>query len=191
MPKKKPPSVPRARTIVPTVEELRERNRIREQFTTPAAGKSGSCTVHVPPAIVGDSVPPPSPTIRIDSPPPEYVTAEESPSKTLSPVGRPQKQKTVSDILNEHDINPVEELIAMYNERNEDPDHPDYGKFIMSRAERVSIMREILKYQHPTLKAVEHKGDPESSKITVVLMMPDGSRTERDVAQRGKIIDVK
>jgi hypothetical protein len=40
------------------------------------------------------------------------------------------------------------------------------------------------------LKAVEHTGDKESNKITIVLQMPDGARESHDINARGKIMDV-
>lgn len=174
----------RPKAIIPTVEELQERNRLRAQ-KIPAAGTNQPITIEVPEPFTGEPTPGMNQVTRISDPPPQVV----SPNQTLSPVTS-EKKLSVTDILKQHDINPVEELLAMYNERVEDPDSPDYGRFVMTRAERVSLMKEILRYQHPTLKAVEHKGDPESNKITVVLMMPDGSRSESTAAQRGTLIDV-
>ena len=162
---------------VPTIEEIQEINRRRntpgyEPQPTPATPAGGSAKPV---------------TIKIDSPPVGVIPVDQTPPQTLSnEVG---KSLCVSQILDQHGINPVEELIAMYNERVEDPESPDYGKFVMSRAERVSLMKEIMKYQHPTLKAVEHKGSADDRRITVVLMMPDGSKQVNDVAQRGKVID--
>lgn len=174
----------RPKAIIPTVEELQERNRLRAQ-KTPAAGTNQPITIKVPEPFTGEPTPGMNQTVRINSPPAEIVT----PNKTLSPVVS-EKRLSVTDILKQHEINPVEELLTMYNERVEDPDSQDYGKFVMTRAERVSLMKEILRYQHPTLKAVEHKGDPESNRITVVLMMPDGSKSEPTSAQKGVTIDV-
>lgn len=174
----------RPKAIIPTIEEIQERNRLREQ-KTPAKGTNQPVTIEVPDPFVGEPTPGMNQVTRISEPPPQIVT----PSQTLSPVTS-EKRLSVADILKQHDINPVEELLTMYNERVEDPNSPDHGKFVMTRAERVSLMKEILRYQHPTLKAVEHKGDPESNKITVVLMMPDGTRSESTAAQRGKVIDV-
>jgi hypothetical protein len=161
-------------TRVPTVAEIQERMKQRADpayvpqptENTPAAGS-------IKPV-----------TIRLDDPPPDVVS-----NKTLSLSARSERSLCISQILEKHDIDPVEELITMYNERNEDPESPDYGKFVMSRSERVSLMKEILKYQHPTLKAVEHKGNADDKRVTVVLMMPDGSTHRNDVEQRGKVID--
>jgi hypothetical protein len=177
----------RPKAIIPTVEEIQERNRLRAE-KTPAKGTNQPISIPIPEPFTGeplDTTPGMNQVTRISEPPPEIVT----PNQTLSNVVA-EKRLSVTDILKQHDINPVEELLAMYNERVEDPDSQDYGRFVMTRAERVSLMKEILRYQHPTLKAVEHKGDPESNRITVVLMMPDGSRSEQTTAQRGKVIDV-
>jgi len=160
-------------TRVPTVAEIQERLKQKADpnyvpqptEVTPAAGS-------IKPV-----------TIRLDDPPPALVDP-----KTLS--ARSEKSLCVSQILEQHGIDPVEELIAMYNERVEDPNSPDYGKFVMSRSERVSLMKEILRYQHPTLKAVEHKGNADDRRVTVVLMMPDGTSHRNDVEQRGKVVDV-
>jgi hypothetical protein len=171
---KRPKTVPQR---VPTIEEIKEINRRRntpgyEPQPTPSTPAGGSSKPV---------------TIKIDSPPVGVIPVDQTPTQTLAKVEG--KSLCVSEILAQHDINPVEELLAMYNERVEDPESPDYGKFVMSRSERVSLMKEIMKYQHPTLKAVEHKGNADDRRITVVLMMPDGTSHHKDVEQRGKVID--
>lgn len=178
------------KTIVPTIEEIQERNRLRA-MKTPAKGSGEPCIVQVPEPIKGED-PIKAHAVRIETPPVGLIATDQTPNQTLAPgnmkMVAPIKD-TVAQILARHDLDPVEEMLSMYNERVEDPDSPDYGRFVMTRAERLSIMREILKYQHPTLKAVEHTGDRESNRITVVLQMPDGSRSEKEIAARGKIID--
>lgn len=183
------------RTIVPTVEELKARDAILAN-KTPAAGSSEPFYVNVPEAPTGENPPEAEPSVV--KPRASEVTVEllgsgtgiatppEPTNQTLSP--RPRK-RTVGDILEEAGIDPTEELIEMYNRRIEDPNSPDHGKFAMSQSERVSIMRELLKYQHPTLKAVEHTGNTEDNRIVVVLQMPDGSRTQQHVESRGKVTD--
>lgn len=178
------------KTIVPTIEELRERNRLRE-MKTPAKGSGNPVTFEVPAPIVGED-PIKAHAVRIETPPVGVIATDQTPKQTLANEEikvLSQRKITVAEILARHDLDPVEEMLAMYNERVEDPNSPDYGKFVMTRAERLSIMREILKYQHPTLKAVEHTGDKESNRITVILQMPDGSREHKDIAARGKILD--
>ena len=166
-----------AKQRVPTVEEIKERLK---QKANP--NYNPKPTENTPTAGTTKPV-----AIRIPSPPVSLTPVDQTPSETLSRVeGR---SLSISQILESHDINPVEELLAMYNERVGDPEDPNYGKFVMSRAERVSLMKEIMKYQHPTLKAVEHKGNPDDKRITVVLMLPDGTKMHKDVEQRGKVID--
>ena len=133
----------------------------------------------------GEEYIPPVPThahvVRLESPPVGTEPTDQTPPKqTLAAVGG----SSLSEILERHDIEPIEELITMYHERDEE------GKFVMSPAERRSLMKELLKYKHPQLKAVEHKGRPEDNRITVVIQMPDGSRAATQVEQRGKVVDV-
>jgi hypothetical protein len=155
------------KTVVPTVAELLERDRLREEAKKAPPIIDGAISVMAPAEIKGEDIKP------------------ALPSKTLSS----EVSRSVAQILEEFQIDPVEELLAAYNERVEDPDSPDHGKFVMTRAERVSIMKEILKYRHPTLKATEHKGSADDRSITIVMMMPDGTKTETMTEARGKVID--
>jgi len=154
---------------IPTVEEIQAFNKRREELRTG----------------VVSAEPIKAQVIRIATPPVSEKPVDQTPQTLSNEV----RKMSVTEILEQNDINPIEELLAMYNEREEDPDSPNYGKFIMSRGERVSLMKEIMKYQHPTLKAVEHKGGDTDRRITVVLMMPDGSSHSQKVEQRGKVID--
>ena len=165
---------------VPTVDEIQEIIRRRQ------AGEPWKTSAE---QVMEKEKPTPTRArvVRIANPPVSLIPQDQTPPKTLSTV---DKRKSVTDILAEFGLDPIDELLSMYNERIEDPESPDYGKFVMSRAERVSLMKEIMKYQHPTLKAVEHKGSTDDRSITVVLMMPGGDRVEQKVEQRGKAIDV-
>jgi hypothetical protein len=160
----------RSVTRVPSVEEIQRLNELRE------AREKG-----IEPPIRAS-------VVRIEAPPVGVIPTDQTPPKTLAEVEE-KTHLTVAEILKREQIDPIEELLTMYNERDEDPDSPNYGKFVMSRAERVSLMKEIMRYQHPTLKAVEHKGNVADQKITVVLMMPDGSQHHKNVAQRGEVLD--
>lgn len=127
--------------------------------------------------------------IRIDTPPVGTVPTDQTPANKTLTDGE-GKSLSISDVLAQHDINPIDELLRMYNERVEDPNSPDNGKFVMAPPERRALMKELLKYTHPQLKAVEHKGNAGGNQIVVVLKMPDGSVQHKEFEQRGKVVDV-
>lgn len=69
----------------------------------------------------------------------------------------------LSQILEEEETHPLRELIAMYKLKNED------GSYALPMKERVAIMKELLQYVGPKLKAVDIKKEIKSDmKITIV-----------------------
>jgi hypothetical protein len=98
--------------------------------------------------------------------------------------------RNVALILKEQGIDPIIELTDAYNARDEDPESINYGKFLMPPVERRALMKELLKYVHPQLKSIDHQGNGGGNKVIVVLQMPDGSQSVKEVEARGKQIDV-
>lgn len=140
---------------VPTVEELKERMAKAKELETATKGATMPITVEGPKDLLKPA----------------------EPKKTLSDAA-------VSEILALNEIDPLQELLDAYNERDDD------GSFVMSRAERTSLMKTLLEYHRPKLKSVEHKGDPVKNQLTIVLAMPDGSCQIKQVEKRGEAIDV-
>lgn len=134
---------------------------------------------------------PPAKAYPIETPPLGPGANVVNTTKTLlSEVPTEEEQKTVSAILEKAGINPVEELVRMYEEKVDDPEDPNFGKFVMSPGERRALMKEMLKYTHPQLKSVEHTGNGADNKLVVVLQMPNGEERAQEVEKRGKVIDV-
>lgn len=160
-------------TRAPTVEEILEIKRKKAALSDQMVGTE---PVMVDAPII-------APVQRMT--PVGLVPVDQTPTETLSNQGG---RREIQRILEEAGIDPVAELIAAYNERVDDPLSPDNGKFVMAPHERRTLMKEMLKYTHPQLKAVEHTGT-DDKRITVVLQMPDGSRSSQEVQARGKVID--
>lgn len=60
-------------------------------------------------------------------------------------------RQALSQILEEEDCHPLKELIRMYKLTNED------GSYALPMKERIAIMKELLQYTGPKLKAVDIK----------------------------------
>lgn len=60
-----------------------------------------------------------------------------------------QRRAKIDEVLAEYGIDPVRELLEMYNETDQN------GDYVMSPKERKALMQELLQYMTPKLKAVD------------------------------------
>jgi len=171
----------REKQRVPSVEEIQELQRRKKELATATIGATGPVMIKAP--LNMSNEPRMGAAVRISTPPVGLVATDQSP-KTLSP----DKPASLGDILISQDLDPAAELLRMYNEREEDINSPDYGKFVMKPNERRHLMLELLKYTHPQLKSIDHKGMTNNA-VTVILNMPDGTQSHKQVESRGKVID--
>lgn len=100
---------------------------------------------------------------------------EEEIKQTLS---KPTREELL-DILDRNKLDPVQELIDMYHDRDED------GELTMKRGERIALMKELMKYVHPQKKTTDG-GNRGQGNLVVVLNMPDGSQDQRVLDVRSK-----
>lgn len=145
----------------------------KKRFQTPLKGVETVNPIFVPDRLD---------VARAETPPPKALPMNGRSNQTLS---QPKEAfiTTLAKALAAQEIDPIEELVTMYKERDEE------GNFVMSRGERSALMKDLLQYIHPKLKAVEHRGQEDRS-LTVVLVMPDGTSQQRQVERRGDPIDV-
>lgn len=183
----KPPTVKKTHPGVMSVEEIKARQKLIAGMTQQAKEapkqSDGSIVMDVP--VVALSPEARTEVIkaqvqRIESPPVGLTPVEQTPNETLSSLTE-KRVHDISAVLSAAGIDPVQELIDAYNERD------DEGKFVMSAQERRSLMKELMKYTHPQLKAVDHSGTIDK-RVVVVLEMPDGS-TRNVNANRQPTID--
>lgn len=171
-----------------SVEEIIEQQRLKDGLAAQMTGTE-PVVVEAPVVPVMEDEPLKASVVRLDSPPVGVIPTDQTPTKTLLPEEVDGGRRDVSQILEEAGIEPLDELLAMYNERVDDPGSKDHGKFVMSPGERRALMKELLKYKHPQLKSVEHTGNGGDNRVVVVLQMPDGTQKSHAVEARGKVID--
>lgn len=152
-----------------------------------ALRKQGAKVSDVP-ALVADEDPTPASSLA------EKANEMAEKRKAEEPVSqrqlvRNQRQANMSfrdeliKILEEQDAHPVRELINMYKMQNDD------GSFSLPMKERIGIMKTILEYVGPKLKATDvHK---EIQQNTVVVIKQFG-KSDPTPAKRvdGKVVDV-
>ena len=76
----------------------------------------------------------------------EVVTPSVVVPRKLTPA---QRRAKIDEVLEEYGIDPVRELLEMYNETDQN------GDYVMSSKERKALMQEMLQYMTPKLKAVD------------------------------------
>lgn len=170
-----------------TVEEIlaiQAAKKLIPEMVNSSVVSGGVIKVDIPEAMVQKTIEINGAGEEVYEPEPRGITQTLGSTETLSRSGL-----VVSQILENAGINPVQELVDAYMEREDDPMSDNFGKFKMSPGERRSLMKEMLKYTHPQLKNIDHSGTVDN-RITVIIKMPDGSMSSQDVAQRGKPIDV-